>query len=37
VIKLSRPAALEAPAELTTGLVQRPAKSVNVRVERLIA
>lgn len=37
VIKLSRLAALEPPAELTTALVHSPAESVNARVERLIA
>jgi beta-lactamase regulating signal transducer with metallopeptidase domain len=37
VIKLSGLAPLEAPAELTTALVHRPAQSVNARVERLIA
>ncbi len=37
VIKLSRLAPLEAPAELTTALVHSPAESVNARVERLIA
>jgi len=37
VIKLSRLAPLEAPAELTTALVHSPAESVNVRVQRLIA
>jgi beta-lactamase regulating signal transducer with metallopeptidase domain len=37
VIKLSRLAPLEAPAELTTALVNTPAESVNARVERLIA
>jgi len=37
VIKLSRMAPLEAPAELTTALVHSPAESVNARVERLIA
>jgi beta-lactamase regulating signal transducer with metallopeptidase domain len=37
VIKLSRLAPLEAPAELTTALVHGPAESVNARVERLIA
>jgi beta-lactamase regulating signal transducer with metallopeptidase domain len=37
VIKLSRLAPLEAPAELTTALVNSPAESVNARVERLIA
>jgi beta-lactamase regulating signal transducer with metallopeptidase domain len=37
VIKLSRLAPPELPAELTTGLVHSPAESVNARVERLIA
>jgi beta-lactamase regulating signal transducer with metallopeptidase domain len=37
VIKLSRLAPLEVPAELTTALVHSPAESVNARVERLIA
>jgi len=37
VIKLSRLAPLESPAELTTALVHSPAQSVNARVERLIA
>lgn len=37
VIKLSRLAALQPPAELTTALVHSPAGSVNARVERLIA
>ncbi len=37
VIKLSRLAPLEAPAELTTALVHSPAESVNARVQRLIA
>jgi len=37
VIKLSRLASLEAPAELTTALVHSPAECVNARVERLIA
>ena len=37
VIKLSRLAPLEAPAELTTALVHSPAECVNARVERLIA
>jgi len=37
VIKLSRMAPLEPPAELTTALVHSPAESVNARVERLIA
>ena len=37
VIKLSRLAPLEAPAELTTALVHSPAESLNARVERLIA
>ena len=37
VIKLSRLAPLELPAELTTALVHSPAESVNARVERLIA
>ena len=37
VIKLSRLAPLEAPAELTTALVNTPAESVNARVGRLIA
>lgn len=37
VIKLSRLAPLEAPAELTTALVHSPAESVHARVERLIA
>jgi beta-lactamase regulating signal transducer with metallopeptidase domain len=37
VIKLSRLAPLEAPAELTTALVHSPAERVNARVERLIA
>jgi beta-lactamase regulating signal transducer with metallopeptidase domain len=36
VIKLSRLAPLEPPAELTTALVHSPAESVNARVERLI-
>ena len=36
VIKLSRLAPLEAPAELTTALVHSPAESVNARVQRLI-
>jgi len=36
LIKLSRLASLEPPAELTTALVHRPAESVNARVERLI-
>jgi len=37
VIKLSRLAPLEAPAELTTALVHSPAEALNARVERLIA
>jgi beta-lactamase regulating signal transducer with metallopeptidase domain len=37
VIKLSRLASLQPPAELTTALVHSPAASVNARVERLIA
>ncbi len=37
VIKLSRLAPLEAPAELTTALVHSPAESLNARVERLMA
>ncbi|MFZ0297255.1 MAG: hypothetical protein WAM13_02795, partial [Candidatus Sulfotelmatobacter sp.] len=37
LIKLSRLAPLEPPAELTTALVHSPAVSVNARVERLIA
>jgi beta-lactamase regulating signal transducer with metallopeptidase domain len=37
VIKLSRLAPPEPPAELTTALVHSPAESVNARVERLIA
>ena len=37
VIKLSRLAPLEAPAELTTALVHSPTESVNARVQRLIA
>ena len=37
LIKLSRLTPLEPPAELTTALVHSPAKSVNARVERLIA
>ncbi len=37
LIKLSRLAPLEPPAELTMALVRSPAKSVNARVERLIA
>ncbi len=37
VIKLSRLAPLEPPAELTMALVHSPAESVNARVERLIA
>ena len=37
VIKLSRLAPLEAPAELTTALVHSPAESLNARVARLIA
>ena len=37
VIKLSRLAPLQAPAELTTALVHRPAELVNARVERLVA
>jgi len=37
VIKLSRLAPLEPPAELTTALVHSPAESVNARVERLIS
>jgi beta-lactamase regulating signal transducer with metallopeptidase domain len=37
VIKLTRLAPLELPAELTTALVHSPAESVNARVERLIA
>jgi beta-lactamase regulating signal transducer with metallopeptidase domain len=37
VIKLSRLAPLQPPAELTTALVHSPAESVNARVERLIA
>jgi Zn-dependent protease with chaperone function len=37
VIKLSRLAALQPPAELITALVHSPAGSVNARVERLIA
>ncbi len=37
VIKLSRLASLQPPAELTTALVHSPAGSVNTRVERLIA
>ena len=37
VIKLSRLAPLEPPAELTTALVHSPSECVNARVERLIA
>ncbi|MGC2610931.1 MAG: hypothetical protein WA320_12715, partial [Candidatus Sulfotelmatobacter sp.] len=37
LIKLSRLAPLEPPAELTTALVHSPAGAVNARVERLIA
>lgn len=37
VIKLSRLAPLEAPAELTTALVHTSAESVKMRVQRLIA
>jgi beta-lactamase regulating signal transducer with metallopeptidase domain len=37
VIKLSRLAPMDLPAELTTALVHSPAQSVNARVERLIA
>lgn len=37
LIKLSRLAPVEPPAELTTALVHSPAESVNARVERLIA
>jgi Zn-dependent protease with chaperone function len=37
VIKLSRFAALDPPAELTMALVHSPTASVNARVERLIA
>ena len=37
VIKLSRLAPLQPPAELATALVHSPAESVNARVERLIA
>jgi beta-lactamase regulating signal transducer with metallopeptidase domain len=37
VLKLSRLAPLQPPAELTTALVHSPAESVNARVERLIA
>jgi beta-lactamase regulating signal transducer with metallopeptidase domain len=37
VIKLSRLAPLEPPAELTTALIHSPAELVNARVERLIA
>lgn len=37
VIKLSRMAPLEPPADLTTALVHSPVESVNARVERLIA
>jgi beta-lactamase regulating signal transducer with metallopeptidase domain len=37
VIKLSRLAPLEPPAELTTALVHSPAESVSTRVARLIA
>jgi len=37
VIKLSRLAPLQAPAELITALVHSPAESLNARVERLIA
>jgi Zn-dependent protease with chaperone function len=37
VIKLSRLAPLQPPAELTTALVHSPAESINARVERLIA
>jgi beta-lactamase regulating signal transducer with metallopeptidase domain len=37
LIKLSRLAPLEPPAELTTALVHSPATAVNARVERLIA
>jgi beta-lactamase regulating signal transducer with metallopeptidase domain len=37
VIKLSRLAPLQPPAELTTALVHSPAETVNARVERLIA
>ena len=37
LIKLSRLAPLEPPAELTTALVHNPAGAVNARVERLIA
>jgi beta-lactamase regulating signal transducer with metallopeptidase domain len=37
VIKLSRLAPLDPPAELTTALVHSPAESVNARVQRLIA
>jgi beta-lactamase regulating signal transducer with metallopeptidase domain len=36
VIKLSRLAPLQPPAELSTALVHSPAESVNARVERLI-
>jgi beta-lactamase regulating signal transducer with metallopeptidase domain len=37
VIKLSRLAPLEAPAELTMALVRSPAESLNARVARLLA
>lgn len=37
VIKLSRMAPLQPPAELTTALVHSPAESVDARVQRLIA
>ena len=37
VIKLSRLAPLQSPAELTTALVHSPAETLNARVERLIA
>ena len=37
VIKLSRLATTEVPAELTTALVHSPASSLNARVERLIS
>jgi beta-lactamase regulating signal transducer with metallopeptidase domain len=37
LIKLSRVAPLQPPAELTTALTHSPAESVNARVERLLA
>jgi beta-lactamase regulating signal transducer with metallopeptidase domain len=37
LIKLSRLSPLQPAAELTTALVQRPAESVNARIERLLA